>query len=169
MTKTPPKPPKKRATIIPPDTRLKDKLGRENKLDQFIDPIRVTMAQNIVSTNREVFMAQVTEDMKGLEEAYRYIMEHEDALIPAIQTIYAAAFRIKGLAGTFDYTLASAVAKHLYSYLEHRKTLTAFDRKLIEAHITTLNIIFKKNIKGDGGEVGKQLYAGLTALVSKER
>ena len=157
-----------KATILPPDTRIKDKLANR-KLDELVDEFKLKKAGKVVRQNIPNFQDQAKSDMRELADALVQLQEQEGKDPIALQNISSLAYRIKGIAGTFGYHLATQVSKDLFNYLGSRKSLDKFGMIVTEAYIKTLQSIFTHDIYGDGGDTGSELLESLQTLLEKEQ
>ncbi len=89
------------------------------------------------------------------------------ACAPDVQKLAKSAFVIKSQAGTFGYSLATAIAKSLDDFCTRDFTPCAEHLIVIRKHMDALQAIFLKNITGDGGALGTELSGNLYKLVAK--
>ena len=76
--------------------------------------------------------------------------------------LHRLAHDLRGLGGTFDYALITAIGSSLCSLIEHRDL--PGDPRLqrhIAAHAAALQAILQFDLKGDGGGHGQELLATL--------
>jgi HPt (histidine-containing phosphotransfer) domain-containing protein len=73
---------------------------------------------------------------------------------------------IKGEAGSFGYPLLSDIADLFGNYL--RETPSAQQRReVVKGYIDAFQVVWTHKIRGEGGEVGRQLLASLMQLNEK--
>lgn len=157
---------KKKAVILPPDTRLKEKLGKHRSLDELIDKNDLKAASRAVDDTYSEFMLQAQDDLMHMERIIATLEAHAP-MKDALQSLYNAAFSIKSLAGTYGYTLASILAKQMYNVIEDHEILDEKRLQVVHAQHTAIKSIFSHNIKGDGGKLGQDIYDNLITLVDK--
>ncbi len=153
--------------ILPPDTRIQEKLGKDRRLKDFVTDDSLKNAQRKTKDQVHLFLEEAEQELQAMLTAYQGVLQNKNANREAIDELMRPAFSIKSRAGTFGYDLASKVSKSLHDYIEDKTSVTDDDRTVIEAHIQTLTAIFHGNIKGDGGAVGTQLYESLVKLIAK--
>lgn len=76
--------------------------------------------------------------------------------------LYRLSHDLRGLGGTFDYSLITAVGESLCRLIDNRDLPN--DRRLqrhVTAHAAALNAILRFDLKGDGGHQGEELLATL--------
>jgi HPt (histidine-containing phosphotransfer) domain-containing protein len=84
----------------------------------------------------------------------------------AISDLRRLCHDIKGEAGTFGYPLLGDIGDLFGDYL--RETPAATQRpEAIKGYIETFNVVWGQKIKGEGGELGRQLIASLMKLNEK--
>jgi len=157
---------KKKATVLPPDMTLKNKLANR-KLDELVDAHKFRKAEESVKKYQVLFHVQVEEDAQKLKEYAEQVAQQQGQDPVANRSLGDAAYRLSILCGTFHYTLAATVAKQLHKYLDTRSELDQHGLTVVQAYVSSLRSIFKHDIYGDGGETGKELLASLTTLVHK--
>jgi chemotaxis protein histidine kinase CheA len=156
-----------KAVVLPPDTKLQQKIGK-GMLDKLVDQERLGAAQKAVLNNFQAFLDQVQDDLKHAEELTNQLKQHGLDEEETDQ-LRSAIFRIKGLSGTFEFALGTVIAKQLFDYLERNKFLDASEFMTVNAHVAALKSIYSHNIRGDGGDVGRELLKGLQLLQQKQR
>jgi DNA-directed RNA polymerase specialized sigma24 family protein len=83
----------------------------------------------------------------------------------AHKALFAAVHNIKGLGGTFGYSLVTGIADNLCVDLRRRERLDAGACRLALAHLDALAIVLKHDLKGDGGQVGAAVFTRLRGLI----
>lgn len=83
---------------------------------------------------------------------------------PELRDLYDAAFEVKGLAGTFDCPLISAIGESLRWYLQRIDAAHIPEIGIIRHHVQALSAILHDNRRGDGGRTGRAIYASLVEL-----
>lgn len=75
---------------------------------------------------------------------------------------------IKGEAGSFGYPLLSDIADLFGNYL--RETQSAAQRReAVKGYVDAFHVVWTHKIKGEGGEIGRQLLASLIKLNEKSQ
>ena len=85
-----------------------------------------------------------------------------------IRNINQIAHELRGQGGIFDYPLITAFGKTLFEATSDITAEVTENRlKLMEAHIDALRLVFSKQIKGNGGDVGMALMKDIKRAVHK--
>ncbi len=74
---------------------------------------------------------------------------------------------MKGQGGTFGFPLITTFASSLYDCVGPRSGTTDSHIEIIKSHIDAMSAVIKDRVKGNGGEVGKALTAGLKDAIGK--
>jgi hypothetical protein len=165
---TPPARPK--ALKITPINRLKNKVGGNMTSDvagQF-DQRLVAQATVAVEKLRPPYKDQTGADLKALTE-----------LVTAAQTVGAAqrgefmsriasiALNIQGLGNTFGYELMTQFGRSLRRFAWTLDSATDEQLLIVKAHIDTMRVVMARDIRGDGGVLGKELWNALEKAMAR--
>jgi Zn-dependent M16 (insulinase) family peptidase len=153
--------------ILPPDYALKKIIGEDVDLNQIFSPASIEKAQAVINEHKDSFLEWVRKDIEQLNQSYTAAAANPAASEPEIRKLAKTAFIIKSQAGTFGFGLATQVAKSLDDFCSHDFHPSTEHLTVIHKHIETLDVIFHKNIAGDGGALGQDLSESLFKLVSK--
>ncbi len=82
-----------------------------------------------------------------------------------LREIFDVCHNIKGQGGTFGYDLITHFGASLCNFIRDAGPASERKLKVVEAHLTAIRFILDRDIRGDGGQVGKQLQAKLRSLV----
>lgn len=105
-------------------------------------------------------------DLQALTAAYQKLRQMPQD--PAAKAeLFRLAHDIRGQAAGFGYDLASEVGGSLCHCLNRHETFSEVDLQVIEAHIDAISVCLKKSLNGDGGAVGRELSAELSALIER--
>ena len=154
------------AQVLPPDYALKKKIGEHVDIKAVFSEENVAAAQQVIDGHKDSFREWAAEDIAALEENYGKAAK-EEFRKEAIATITQIAERLKAQAGTFDFGLATLVAKSLAGFCTGHPEADRDHMVVIRKHIDTLSVILSKKITGDGGQVGGELMDNLKKLTEK--
>ena len=138
---------------------LKDKVGAGG-----FDPIALRRADVVIEEMGEQYELRLQAEVAALDETYR-TMRRSNAI--DVDSLFAAAHKLRGEAGTFGYPLVSAIGNTLARYLDQRPRLDAAACEIVGSHVNALRAVVGRKVKGDGGEIGAQLVQGLAAMVTR--
>lgn len=153
--------------ILPPDYALKKLIGEDVDIKQIFSPENIEKAQAVINEHKESFVEWVMKDIALLQESYDRLAANPPDVDAEVRKLARAAFIIKSQAGTFGFQLATQVAKSLDDFCTKHFHPSAGHMMVIRKHIDTLTTIFRKNITGDGGALGKELSGSLFKLADK--
>lgn len=163
------------AKIISPSFKLKRKLGAGNNIEKIISLEKIKEAEVFIQKEEKSFVERVLDTINILHRKFEVFMSHflmnknsheTQVLLEEFSDI---ALKIKGLSGIFGYSLATSVAKTLFEFCTVSKLRTKKDLEIIDVHIDALETIYKKNIKGEYGEIGRTLISELEELIKRNR
>lgn len=86
---------------------------------------------------------------------------------PHLRKIFGIAHDMKGHGGSFGYGMVTEIADSLCRFVEKIDTAHEREIEVIEAHLGGLKTVVHNRIKGDGGDLGRQLTASLRAATKK--
>jgi CheY-like chemotaxis protein len=158
-----------RAIYFRPANRLRDKLGPNALRGQIdFDPLVIQAAETKVQELVGDYSVWVKRYLDQLTQAYRALCRGEGARHVQLGTINSVAHELRGQGGIFDYPLISAFGKTLYEATTDSNAEASEKRlKLLEAHIDAIRLVFTKQVRGDGGEVGAALLKDIETAVKK--
>src|SRR5690606_28491972 len=88
--------------------------------------------------------------------------------LQSVKTIFRVVHDLKGQGGTFGYALITAIAAPLCDFLRDAKTVpSGVQLDVIKAHLMALAVVIRKDIKGDGDEVARELVQTLTLAAAR--
>jgi len=74
---------------------------------------------------------------------------------------------LKGQGGTFGYMLISQFGDSLYECTRPRDEYTDNHVEIVKAHIDAMKAVIAGRVKGDGGQVGKELMTQLQKAIER--
>lgn len=153
--------------IIEPTNKIKRKVGDAKG---FSDEA-VRKAETAIRELGSNYINDLIYDVQELQKAYESFIESGgEKKIHQLQKTSWYAHEIKSQAGTYGYPFVSRVARSLCYYmheLEDRNAFDEFAEDIIRAHISTLMVVARKRIHGDGEETGVLVSEGLEVAVKK--
>jgi len=119
----------------------------------------LAQAQAAVAAMADEYIGWVTADLERLDTAVAAI----DAIAPAsgLKAAHGVAHDIKGQGATFGYKLVTDIAAMLCRYLQNAASVGSYDPDVIEAHVQALKTVVDNRVKGDAGELGREILATL--------
>lgn len=149
-----------------PGKALKSKIGFDISMRQIFTKEAMEEVQQEIVDSTDHFHDRIIRDVATLHHSLRNAQMSPNPQ-PYIDKIRRVAFSVKSHAGTFGYDLGTQVAKSLHSVCENPVSDAEYELVIIEKHIDTLRFIFQKDVKGMGGDIGRELMNSLNALIRK--
>lgn len=153
-----------KALKITPINRLKNKVGGNMSSEapgQF-DQRLVAQATVAVEKLRPPYKDQTGNDLKQLHdlvlEAGKVSAGQRGEYMSRIASI---ALNIQGLGNTFGYELMTQFGRSLRRFAWTLDSATDAQLLIVKAHIDTMRFVMARDIRGDGGAVGKELWKTL--------
>lgn len=155
--------------------RLKEKLSggmTEGTADGGLadsDILETAMAQiaEMADDYTDWVKETITELVKAHEDTVASFGKKDDDLKEALARISTAAHELRGQGGVFGYPLITEFGKSLYNCTTPSARVTENLLEFVKAHIDGITAVIRGNVKGDGGEVGKELLESLSAAQKK--
>jgi hypothetical protein len=147
--------------------RLREKIRGGVRGPIAIDPKAFVAAEAAFSNAAEDYPDWVQKHLAELRQLYmraRGFAEERKRKFAAIRTI---ALEMKGQGTTFGYPLSTSFAASLYNACGPSAPPSDEMMELIKAHLDAIGAVIKDRVKGDGGEIGAALQAGLDAAIAK--
>lgn len=152
--------------VEPPDF-LKSKTVKGRGVDLGTVEAR---AQEMIAALKEEYLDRVSRELALMEEAIHAARKGSaKQRRAAMVTIARLSHEIKGQAGTFGYDLITTIGTSLCDYIAQVKEPGLEHVTVLEIHADAMRAVVSDNIKGEGGEIGRQLLVGIQAVVAKMR
>lgn len=143
---------------------LKQKLAGANAADvnaPMIDPELIKAAEDKIAEMEGDYSDWVAETIDELHQAHHRAVEEPDNAVGQMRIINRIAHELRGQGGIFGYPLMTQFGKSLYDVTGDDAKITSQLLDLIDAHIKLIRVVTKQKIKGDGGDIGKELMGSL--------
>ena len=124
-------------------------------------------AERAVAELRRDYEAWAEQELGRLERLFERVSESPNTGTDGLRQIYQVAHDMKGQGTTFGYPLVTAIAASLCRFTESPGLAGANKVAVIGAHIDALKSVIRNRVAGGGGELGREIVAGLRAAVSK--
>lgn len=156
-------PPGSPPLVFPADYSIRQTLGGGQPLAALITPEILKDAQKAIAALGEDSLQWIREDLAALQRASAALQKLYSAMV--FEALLEATLSIKARAGTFDYSMASDVARLLFLFLSADFSPTNPRHLIIiDKHIQVLTVIFAQKIKERAG-LGAELYSELERLI----
>lgn len=144
--------------MIKPARRLGDKVGKTGGPTRHQAVLR---ALNATENLSEAYQGWAVDDLQNLWQKFQMSAPGEGANIRAMFDI---AHEIRGQGGSFDFPLITKIGDSLCKFLEPLDNLADRDLEVIKIHILAMKAVFQQSLKGDSGDIGRELPQLLAAL-----
>lgn len=148
--------------IRPPNTLAKAKTGSGKGV---IDHEAIARAEAAIEQVGKSFQDWASADLAAMEAALEAVKSEPSQHDVQIREIYRRAMDLKGQGGTFGFVLITEIGQSLKTFTEGLDTVGGRDVGIILAHIGAMKTVLLEGIRGDGGDVGRAIVAGLAKLV----
>ena len=158
-----------RAIYFRPANKLRDKLGPNALRGQIdFDPLVIQAAELRIQELVGDYSIWVNKYLDSMSQSFEVLSNGAENPKMHVRNINQIAHELRGQGGVFDYPLITAFGKTLSeATTDAGVEITENRLKLMEAHIDALRLVFGKQIKGNGGEVGEALMKDIERAVKK--
>lgn len=132
-----------------------------------VDLAAIERAESIIASMADNYLEWVNEDLVRISDAQEELKANQDNPKDYLEKIFQVAHDMKGQGGSFGYDLMTILGNDLCRFIETLETVSDTDIEVIDLYIATMQIVITKRMSGDGGEEGKKVLAGLSAVVQK--
>ncbi len=132
-----------------------------------VDLAAIERAESIIASMADNYLEWVNEDLVRISDAQEELKANQDNPKDYLEKIFQVAHDMKGQGGSFGYDLMTILGNDLCRFIEALDTVSDTDVEVIDLYIATMQIVITKRMSGDGGEEGKKVLAGLSAVVQK--
>jgi len=160
------KPAAKPEIINPPQT-LQAKVDKGGP--GAVDLDALAKAEDVIASLADDYIDWVREDLVRLQGAYDKLKAGEGDWEEDLEALFQIAHDMKGQGGSFGYDLMTAIGDHLCRLVEKFEQVGPRELEMIRVHIDGMRVVITKELKGDGGDEGRQLLMGLTLMVEKAK
>ena len=136
--------------------------GSEIDDDDLPDAVRE--AEAAVAALAENYTVWVREDLATARGALERSRESMPENAAAVREIFDVCHNVKGQGGSFGYDLMTSIGGSLCDFVRDGGDAPEATLQVIEAHIAALEFVVDRNIKGDGGDAGRELVAKLKTM-----
>ena len=150
--------------VIKPLSNLQSKIPMTGGLSEEDS---LVAAEEALKDIKENFEVALREDILKIRDAISKAINTPSVIEDAISEINGISHDIKGMAATFDYHLLTHIAHSLCRFILSSKPETQMRHTVIKAHAKAMETVVSHSLKGEGGEVGRELLDILDAAVEK--
>lgn len=154
--------PNAKAFMFKLPNRLREKIAGIGRGPLMIDPQLLQQAEQQLDRMEEDYSDWVRGSIQQLYDAHRSgrTLDPRKRIVP-IQTINSIAHDLRGQGSTFGYPLITIFGRSLYECTLNISEASDQHFEFIRTHIDGINAVIRDKIKGEGGQLGKELVASL--------
>lgn len=153
------------AQVINPPQTLQSKVEKGGP--GAVDLDALAKAEDVIANLADDYLDWVKEDLVRLEKAYEQLKSGEGDIKENLDSVFQVAHDMKGQGGSFGYDLMTAIGDQLCRLVEKMDKVGPREVNMVRVHIDAMRVIIMKDLKGDGGDEGRQLLTGLTLVGDK--
>jgi hypothetical protein len=156
--------PKGSVEVIHPPNKIKARVGPAGK---GMDPNLLARAEAAAAKAQEQvdFPAQANPELARAAEVVSLLLSDRDNQAKHLTTLFNIVHDLRGGGGNFGYPLITRIGGMLCRYLEGRTAVGIAEVEVLRSLVDAMRAILANKLKGDGGQVGQELCAGLERLV----
>ena len=124
-------------------------------------------ADKIITDMGVLYGEEARKDLARLQAAVDALDAHRDPGGDRLKAVMRVALDLKGQGASFGYHLITAVGAELCRFIDRIGALGDREMEGIRLHLDTLKLVLAKDLRGDGGEAGRELVDGLRRMVDK--
>lgn len=154
--------PNAKAFMFKLPNRLREKIAGIGRGPLTIDPQLLQQAEQQLDRMEEDYSDWVRGSIQQLYDAHRSgrTLDPRKRIVP-IQAINSIAHDLRGQGSTFGYPLITVFGRSLYECTLNISEASDQLFEFIRTHIDGINAVIRDKIKGEGGQLGKELVASL--------
>ena len=150
--------------IQPPNTLAKAKTDAGRGHLSLDDLDRAERAMQQVG---EGFQGLAIQELTAMEAALETMKSDPSQRAAQVREIFRRALDLKGQGASVGFVLISEIGQLLKTFTETLQNVRPRDIEIMLAHISAMKTVLARDIRGDGGEVGRAIVAGLYTLVDR--
>lgn len=152
--------PKRKAEFFSPPNGLKIKVGHGGLSDDILQKAEALLENNTADFRPlgEMYLEAMMRGVNAIKDSSDRALARDEG---AIAAVLFPVMQLKANGGMFHYNLVTHIADRLIQFLEVIEEVDTDAIEIIMAFHTTIRAILLGQIKGEGGQRGKELLAAL--------
>ncbi len=151
--------------VINPPNVLKKKVGTDGM--GAIDLEAIEKAEEAIASMADSYLDSVADDLRNIDEAFEKLEAATGDRKEELMGVFQTALILKGQGGSFGYDLMTTIGNELCRLIEKLDKAGPKEVEAIKLHIESMKLVIGNDIKGDGGDTGKEMLAGLQQVCDK--
>lgn len=124
-------------------------------------------AEDVVEKHSQRYIGRAQQQVDELVETMRQAQNETGDRTKIFEKIFLQSHDIRGLGSTFGYFLVTDIAASLCNFVESVENYDDSVIEVLSAHVDALRGMIGNDIRGDGGQIGREIIAGLAQAVAK--
>lgn len=124
-------------------------------------------ADAVIESMSSLYPKEIENMIGALHEQWVELKQSGEERSTRVEKISHTANQIKDLAGTFGYSLMADFGDSLCSYILETALSRDEHFKIVQAHIDVMDVAFKRQLRDDGGEMGRELKQTVQKAIDK--
>ncbi|OHC80619.1 MAG: hypothetical protein A3G73_02845 [Rhodospirillales bacterium RIFCSPLOWO2_12_FULL_67_15] len=125
-------------------------------------------AEQVLAGLSDSYLDWVQEDLKNISAAFEELKAGKGDQTKILGDIFRISHDVKGQGGSFGYNLMTAVGNELCRMLEKLPSpIGPAHVEAIGVHVDSMKLIIAQKMKGDAGQAGAAILAGLQKVSAK--
>ncbi len=151
--------------VINPPNVLKKKVGSDGM--GAIDREALKKAEEAIASMADSYLDSVADDLRNIDEAFEKLEAATGDRKEELMGVFQTALILKGEGGSFGYDLMTTIGNELCRLIEKLDKAGPKEVEAIKLHIDSMKLVIGNDIKGDGGDTGEKMLAGLQQVCDK--
>ncbi len=149
--------------------RIKKKVAPDGNMGApgFINPDHIKNAQGIIDDGEDTYKKEIASALKQLSTEWAKAKTSPDTSKEVTKEIYRLANYIKDMASTYEYELMDYFGHSLRKFSDQIDVQNKAHQTIVQAHIDVMGVAYSQNIKGQGGEMAKELKLIVGKAIAK--
>ncbi len=148
--------------IYPPDGKLRSRVISGDQTAPAIDPRLIERAEKIVEEMGKGFSDCLGASLSEMQPVFD--QTDKGSWDQRRDRICELAQELRSIAGTFGYPLVTEFCGSLVVYLQSASSNEHRADHIVKMHLDALGVIHRDDVKGDGGDTGRDLVIALGEL-----
>ena len=123
--------------------------------------------KNLIVNMGAQYLDWVNADIQLLDQALSEIKDGADLESDAVKSFRACIHELRGMGGTFEYDLVTAIGDQMYRIVHNCDAIDAGRIMALRVHLDAIKVVVSEELKGDGGERGREVLSGLLQVYKK--
>jgi hypothetical protein len=127
----------------------------------------IARADAVVASMAEDYTEWAEEDLASMQAAVDAIRKNPADHGNALGRLRTISLDMKGQGGTFGFQLITEIGDSLHKFVFGLDEAKELDVKVVESHMNAMKVVMAREIRDDGGPVGRELLKELHRLKDK--